>query len=108
MSNAEGMRKIQHSNARSRSLRRAVGRHALYRFLWGMRLVFGASKTRGNVSRHVAMLRREWSRRNRRGIDYKRVRDLIGSIASPSKHWKKDSWRNVSANAAGVHECLSL
>ncbi len=28
-----------------------------------------------------------------RGFDFKRVRHLVGSIASPPKHWEKDPWR---------------
>jgi hypothetical protein len=28
-----------------------------------------------------------------RGFDFDRVRHLVGSIASPPKHWEKDSWR---------------
>jgi hypothetical protein len=28
-----------------------------------------------------------------RGFDFDRVRHLVGSIASPSKHWEKDPWR---------------
>jgi predicted DNA-binding protein len=28
-----------------------------------------------------------------RGFDFEHVRHLVGSIASPSKHWEKDPWR---------------
>ena len=28
-----------------------------------------------------------------RGFDFDRVRHLVGSIASSSKHWEKDPWR---------------
>jgi hypothetical protein len=28
-----------------------------------------------------------------RGFDFDRVRHLVGSIASPPKHWEKDAWR---------------
>ena len=28
-----------------------------------------------------------------RGFDFDRVRHLVGSIVSPSKHWEKDPWR---------------
>ena len=28
-----------------------------------------------------------------RGFDFDRVRHLVGSIASASKHWEKDPWR---------------
>ena len=28
-----------------------------------------------------------------RGFDFDRVRHLVGSIASQSKHWEKDPWR---------------
>jgi hypothetical protein len=27
------------------------------------------------------------------GFDFDRVRHLVGSIASPPKHWEKDPWR---------------
>jgi len=28
-----------------------------------------------------------------RGFDFDHVRHLVGTIASPPKHWEKDSWR---------------
>jgi len=28
-----------------------------------------------------------------RGFDFDHVHHLVGIIASPSKHWEKDSWR---------------
>jgi predicted DNA-binding protein len=28
-----------------------------------------------------------------RYFDFERVRHLVGSVASPPKHWQKDSWR---------------
>jgi hypothetical protein len=28
-----------------------------------------------------------------RGFDFERVCHLVGSVASPSKHWEKDPWR---------------
>ncbi|PYL32520.1 MAG: hypothetical protein DMF38_14850 [Verrucomicrobia bacterium] len=79
--------------SRAEAVRRAVDRFLQSSSVPDLRSFFGASRTRGNISRQVARLRREWSRRNRCGFDYKRVRHLVGSIAGEPKHWKKDCWR---------------
>ena len=40
-----------------------------------------------------ALVRDLIDREIRRGFDFDRIRHLVGSIASPPKHWEKDSWR---------------
>ena len=40
-----------------------------------------------------ALVRDLIDREMRRGFDFDRIRHLVGSIASPPKHWEKDSWR---------------
>jgi len=35
------------------------------------------------------MIEREMQRR----FEFERVRHLLGSVASPPKHWQKDGWR---------------
>ena len=40
-----------------------------------------------------ALVRDLIEREIQRGFDFDRVRHLVGSIASPPKHWEKDSWR---------------
>ena len=50
--------------SRAEAVRRALDRFLQSSSVRDLRSFFGASKTRGNVSRHVARLRREWSRRS--------------------------------------------
>jgi metal-responsive CopG/Arc/MetJ family transcriptional regulator len=50
--------------SRAEAVRRALDRFLRSSSVRDLRSFFGASKTRGNVSRHVAKLRREWSRRS--------------------------------------------
>lgn len=50
--------------SRAEAIRRALDRFLRSSSVRDLRSFFGASKTRGNVSRHVARLRREWSRRS--------------------------------------------
>jgi len=40
-----------------------------------------------------ALVRQMIEREIHRGFDFERVRHLVGSIASPQKHWEKDPWR---------------
>ena len=40
-----------------------------------------------------ALVRDLIDREIQRGFDFDRVRHLVGSIASPPKHWENDSWR---------------
>jgi len=40
-----------------------------------------------------ALVREMIDREMQRGFDFERVRHLVGSIASPRRHWEKDSWR---------------
>jgi predicted DNA-binding protein len=40
-----------------------------------------------------ALVREMIQREIQRGFDFERVRHLVGSVASPSKHWEKDAWR---------------
>ena|SRR5262245_24660132 len=40
-----------------------------------------------------ALVREMIEREMRHHFDFERVRHLVGSIASPSKHWQKDPWR---------------
>ncbi len=40
-----------------------------------------------------ALLREIIDRELQRRFDFNRVRHLIGSVASPPKHWEKDPWR---------------
>ena len=40
-----------------------------------------------------ALLRDLIERELQRGFDFDNVRHLVGSIASPPRHWEKDSWR---------------
>lgn len=51
--------------SRAEAVRRAVDRFLLGSPADDLRAFFGASKTRGNISQHVAGLRREWSDRRR-------------------------------------------
>jgi hypothetical protein len=65
----EQIRKLTLFCRREKISRAEAVRRAVDRFLGGssasdLRSFFGASKTRGNILRHVASLRREWSRRN--------------------------------------------
>lgn len=39
------------------------------------------------------LLREMIDRELQRGFDFDRVRDLVGRISSPPKHWEKDAWR---------------
>jgi len=41
-----------------------------------------------------ALVRDLIDREIQRGFDFDRVRHLVGSVASRSKHWEKDSWRS--------------
>jgi hypothetical protein len=50
--------------SRAEAVRRAVDRFLRSSSASDLRSFFGASRTRGNISRHVAKLRREWSRRS--------------------------------------------
>jgi metal-responsive CopG/Arc/MetJ family transcriptional regulator len=50
--------------SRAEAVRRALDRFLRSSSVRDLRSFFGASKTRGNVSRQVARLRREWSGRN--------------------------------------------
>src|SRR5207249_12301153 len=79
--------------SRADAVRRAVDRFLQSSSVPDLRSFFGASRTRVNISRQVARLRREWSRRNRCGFDYKRARHLVGSISGEPKHWKYECWR---------------
>ena len=49
--------------SRAEAVRRALDRFLRSSSVRDLRTFFGASKTRGNVSQHVARVRREWSRR---------------------------------------------
>jgi hypothetical protein len=49
--------------SRAEAVRRAVDRFLRLSPASDLRSFFGASKTHGNISQHVATLRREWSRR---------------------------------------------
>ena len=65
----EQIRKLTLFCRREKISRAEAVRRAVDRFLRGspandLRAFFGASKTRGNISRHVAKLRREWHRRS--------------------------------------------
>ena len=40
-----------------------------------------------------ALLRELIERELQRGFDFDNVRHLVGSVASPSRHWENDSWR---------------
>jgi len=40
-----------------------------------------------------ALVRDLIEREIQRGFDFDRVRYLVGSIASPPKHWENDPWR---------------
>jgi hypothetical protein len=40
-----------------------------------------------------ALIREMIEREIQRGFDFEQVRHLIGSVASPPKHWEKDPWR---------------
>ena len=40
-----------------------------------------------------ALVREMIDREMRRHFDFARVRHLVGSVASPPKHWEKDPWR---------------
>ncbi|MGH7984227.1 MAG: ribbon-helix-helix protein, CopG family [Candidatus Udaeobacter sp.] len=65
----EQIRKLTLFCRREKISRAEAVRRAVERFLRGssandLRSFFGASKTRGNISRHVAKLRREWRRRS--------------------------------------------
>ena len=67
----EQIRKLTLFCRREKISRAEAVRLAVDRFLAGssvsdLRSFFGASTTRGNISRHVATLRREWSKRSRR------------------------------------------
>jgi hypothetical protein len=48
--------------SRAEAVRRAVDRYLAGSAVGDLRSFFGASRTRGNVSRHVARLRREWTK----------------------------------------------
>jgi metal-responsive CopG/Arc/MetJ family transcriptional regulator len=50
--------------SRAEAVRRALDRFLRSSSVRDLRSFFGASKTRGNVSRRVARVRREWSRRS--------------------------------------------
>jgi hypothetical protein len=54
-----------------------------------------ALRRRAGVERRSesALVRDLIEREIQRGFDFDRVRHLVGSIASPPKHWEKDSWR---------------
>ena len=44
--------------------------------------------------RTESALLRDWIERElQRGFDFENIRHLVGSIASPPRHWEKDSWR---------------
>ena len=64
----EQIRKLTLFCRREKISRAEAVRRAVERFLRGssasdLRSFFGASKTRGNISRHLAKLRREWQER---------------------------------------------
>jgi predicted DNA-binding protein len=40
-----------------------------------------------------ALVRELIDREMQRGFNFERVRHLVGSVASPAKHWAKDPWR---------------
>jgi hypothetical protein len=40
-----------------------------------------------------ALVREMIDRAMQRGFDFERVRHLVGSVASSSKHWEKEAWR---------------
>ena len=50
--------------SRAEAVRRAVEQLLRSTSARDLRAYFGASKTRGNVSRHLARLRREWAQRD--------------------------------------------
>jgi hypothetical protein len=47
----------------------------------------------GEKRSESALVRDLIDREISRGFDFKRVRHLVGSIASSPKHWEKDPWR---------------
>ncbi len=51
--------------SRAEAVRRAVDRFLAGSSVGDLRVFFGASRTRGNISCHVAKLRREWSKRSK-------------------------------------------
>jgi len=72
----EQIRKLTLFCRREKISRAEAVRRAVDRFLRGppandLRSFFGASRTRGNISRHVANLRREWDRRSPAHEDFR-------------------------------------
>ena len=55
-----------------------------------------------------ALVRELIDREMQRAFDFQRVRHVVGSVASPRKHWEKDPGKEISANATGVHDHVSL
>ena len=75
--------------------------HALRLFMETTLTIRLPAKQREALRRRAAAEKRSESalvrdlieREIQRGFDFERVRHLVGSIASPPKHWEKDSWR---------------
>jgi len=51
--------------SRAEAVRRAVDRFLAGSSVGDLRVFFGASRTRGNISCHVAKLRREWKKHSK-------------------------------------------
>ena len=51
-----------------------------------------------------ALVRGMIEREINRGFDFERVRHLVGSVASPRKHWEKDPWRKHIRERNCVHD----
>ena len=50
-------------------------------------------RARAEKRTESALVREMIQRELQRGFDFERVRHLVGSVASPPKHWEKDAWR---------------
>ena len=50
-------------------------------------------RARAEKRTESALVREMIRREIQRGFDFERVRHLVGSVASPPKHWEKDAWR---------------
>jgi len=73
--------------SRAEAIRRAVAGYLRVSPASDLGSFFGVSRSRGNISRQVAVLRDE------RSFDFNRVRHLVGSIAGSPKHSAKDPCR---------------
>jgi predicted DNA-binding protein len=50
-------------------------------------------RARAEKRSESALVREIIHREIQRGFDFERVRHLVGSVASPAKHWTNDAWR---------------